>query len=96
MTKWKDIRAKFEELGYTVTLKGKKKNEYICEKGDGIVNLVKWDDINLEVWVFDNIHEEITYNENIRMSGLDRCIEMINGEINYINGEDDIYGENEG
>ena len=62
---WKQIRQELINRGFKVSVKGKNKREYIAEKDDILINLLRGGisgtSSNLVIYIFDSKNNQMVY-----------------------------------
>lgn len=90
MLKWLEIGEILEEKGYKVSYKGRGRNEIIAERKDVIINIMRYDELTAEFWVFNDRDREITMNQRVRHIDMHH-IDIMCLEADFINNEDVIW-----
>lgn len=81
---WLALKEKMIENGFTVEVKGKSKNEYICTKGNIIiVDLIYNRGAYLDMYVFDNMYN-ITHYKRYNYIDTYKIVNISNGEYEYL------------
>ena len=86
---WLQLKTEMQEAGFTIEVKGKSKNEYICTKDNIVtVDLIYNRQAYLDFYIFDNTYN-ITYYERLHYIDINKILKISNGEYEYLKGWED-------
>ena len=81
---WLQLKEEMQTAGFTVEVKGKSKNEYICTKDNIItIDLIYNRHAYLDFYIFDNVYN-ITHYERLHYIDINKIVNISNGEYEYL------------